>query len=58
MHYFWFIPVVVLVLLGVWVLYLAVARRAPEHPERSVEGAQEVEREEDAAAAAKNDKAV
>jgi hypothetical protein len=39
MHYFWFIPLVGLVLVGVWVLYLLVARGQPEHPERSVEGA-------------------
>lgn len=51
MHYFWFVPVFAVVVLGVWLLYLGVARRQPEHPERSVEGALEVEREEDAAAA-------
>jgi len=56
MHYFWFVPVFLLVLCGVWLLYLLVARRLPENPDRSVEGALAAEHEEDAAAAAKADK--
>jgi len=43
-------------LCGVWLLYLLVARRLPENPDRSVEGALAAEHEEDAAAAAKADK--
>jgi hypothetical protein len=51
MHYFWFIPVFVVILGGVWVLYLVVARRLADNPDRSVEGALAVEREEDAVVA-------
>lgn len=50
MHYFWFIPVFALVALGVWLLYLGVARGLPKESDRSVEGALAVEREEDATA--------
>ena len=49
MHYFWFIPVLALILVGVWVFYLVVARRLPDNPDRSVEGALAFEHEEDAA---------
>jgi hypothetical protein len=49
MHYFWFIPVFAMVAIGVWLLYLGVARRLPKESERSVEGALAVERDEDAA---------
>jgi len=58
MHYFWFIPVLVLVLLGVWLLYLVAARNQPEHPERSVDGAHELERAEDEEAAKQTPKQV
>jgi cytochrome c-type biogenesis protein CcmH/NrfF len=51
MHYIWFIPVFALVVVGVWLLYLVAARGQPEHPERSVDGAHELERAEDEAAA-------
>jgi len=57
MHYFWFIPVLALLLVGVWLLYLAVARRLPDNSDRSVEGALAAEHDEDAAAAAKAHKA-
>lgn len=53
MHYFWFIPIFALGLVGVWVLYLVVARRLPDNSDRSVEGAMAVEHEEDVAASAK-----
>jgi hypothetical protein len=56
MHYFWFIPFLVLMLFGVWVLYLTVARRLPKNSDRSVEGALAVEAEEDAARSAQPDK--
>jgi len=51
MQYFWFIPVFALVVVGVWLLYLVTARSQPEHPERSVDGAHELEHAEDEAAA-------
>ena len=51
MHYIWFIPVFALVLVGVWLLYLVAARNQPEHPGRCVDGAHELERAEDEAAA-------
>lgn len=50
MHYFWFIPLFALLAVGVWLLYLGVARRLPKESDRSVEGALAVERDEDAAA--------
>ena len=50
MHYFWFIPVFALVAVGVWLLYLGVARGLPKESDRSVEGALAVERDEDSAA--------
>ena len=56
MHYFWFIPVFAVVLFGVWLLYLAVARRLPDNSDRSVDGALAAEHDEDVAAAAKADK--
>ena len=56
MHYFWFIPVVAMVLVGVWLLYLVAARGQPERPERSVDGAHELERAEDEAAAKQSPK--
>lgn len=51
MHYFWFIPLFALMVVGIWVLYLVAARREPAHPERSVDGAHALEQAEDEAAA-------
>lgn len=39
MHYFWFIPLFVVMLVGIWVLYLMVARGLPKTSNRSVEDA-------------------
>ena len=52
MHYFWFIPVFLILIAGIWILYLVVARRLPKTSTRSVEDAQADERAEDAAKAA------
>jgi hypothetical protein len=39
MHYFWFIPLFAVMLVGIWVLYLMVARGLPKTSNRSVEDA-------------------
>ena len=49
MHYFWFIPLFVALVVFTWVLYLVVARGVPKTSDRSVEGALAAEREEEAA---------
>ena len=56
MHYFWFIPVFAVVLFGVWLLYLVVARRLPKNSERSVDGALAAEHRGEVAAATGSDK--
>jgi hypothetical protein len=52
MHYFWFIPLVFVMIVFVWGLYLVVARSLPKTSDRSVEGALNAEREEEEAAKA------
>ena len=47
MHYFWFVPVFVVLAVLTWALYLAVGRGLPKTSDRSVEDAQAMEREED-----------
>ncbi len=47
MHYFWFVPLFVVLAVGVWVFYLLVARGLPKSSDRSVADALEMERQED-----------
>lgn len=47
MHYFWFVPLFVVLAVGVVALYLVVARGLPKKSDRSVEDAQALERDED-----------
>ena len=47
MHYFWFIPLFLVLVVLTWLFYLGVARRLPKTSDRSVQDAQAVEREED-----------
>ena len=54
MHYFWFIPLFVILAVFTWAFYLAVARRLPKTSDRSVEGALAAEREEERERAAKS----
>lgn len=51
MHYFWFIPLFAVMVVFVWGFYLIVARGLPKTSDRSVEGALNAEREEEAAKA-------
>lgn len=55
MHYFWFIPLFVVMLVGIWVLYWMVARGLPKTSNRSVEDALAEDESPTAPAAPKSD---
>jgi hypothetical protein len=48
MHYFWFVPLLVILAVCTWIFYLAVARRLPKTSDRSVEGALAAEHADEA----------
>jgi len=52
MHYFWFIPMILVLIGGICILYIVVARGLPKKSTRSVEDALAEERSEDEAAQA------